>query len=219
MNLWERVEATDLPSGDNWLDKMRDDSFDADRDGNKLLDNFKTERRKRNNFIAEFGWAVPTREIIQKIADFVGEQAIVEVFAGKGLWAKLLSLQGVMITPTDQDPKFISPLLEEKIGTLEAIPHMHILKMKATTAIKSFNPKVLMMVWPPYEKEVSYEALRLFTGDKFIYVGEGDGGCTGDDDFHEHLNDHWEERECISIPQWDHIHDRLYLYTRKVKGY
>ena len=37
--------------------------------------------------------------------------------------------------------------------------------------------------------------LEHYTGQRLIYIGEGDGGCTADDQFHQMLEEHWEEVE------------------------
>ena len=59
------------------------------------------------------------------------------------------------------------------------------------------------------------DVLAAFRGDRFVYVGEGYGGCTGDDVFHELLEEEWTEMKTIEIPQWPCIHDQMTVYGRK----
>lgn len=35
------------------------------------------------------------------------------------------------------------------------------------------------------------KSLKYYRGNRFIYVGEGSGGCTGDGKFHDLLEDRW----------------------------
>ena len=78
-----------------------------------------------------------------------------------------------------------------------------------------------MMVWPPYDDPFAYKSLSAFRGNKLIFIGEGAGGCTGDDDFFNLLCSQWQEVTNIGpedwegIPNWHGIHDRLHLYSRK----
>jgi len=71
----------------------------------------------------------------------------------------------------------------------------------------------IFFCWPDYDKPWAAEALRHFQGDRLVYIGEGDGGCTGDAEFHAQRY-HWREKEVIDIPQWPGIHDAVHLYER-----
>lgn len=54
-------------------------------------------------------------------------------------------------------------------------------------------------------------------GGTVAYVGEGWGGCTGDDLFHGLLSEFFEEDYDMScsVPQWSGIHDSLEVWRRK----
>lgn len=70
---------------------------------------------------------------------------------------------------------------------------------------KKFQPE-----WPS-------ETLMNYRGDTLVYIGEGGGGCTGDDLFHEILGEEWHVEDFYEIPQWYGIHDDLYVYKRGKK--
>ena len=57
--------------------------------------------------------------------------------------------------------------------------------------------------------------LKYFKGKYVIYIGEGYGGCTADDLFHSELKNKYNLINEIYIPQWDGIHDSLYIYEKK----
>lgn len=40
------------------------------------------------------------------------------------------------------------------------------------------------------------------------------GGCTADDEFHDALEQEWEEVASHRLIQWEYIHDWVYVYER-----
>lgn len=75
-----------------------------------------------------------------------------------------------------------------------------------------------MMVWPSYDVKWPVEALLTYLselGETLIYVGEGAGGCTADNEFHEIVEQKFDEILDVEIPQWSGIHDRLMIYRKK----
>lgn len=84
-------------------------------------------------------------------------------------------------------------------------------------------------------EDIAYQALMAYEaagGKKVIYIGEGSGGCTAGPCFHARLGegcDHWgDEKPCkcpqprwaeidaCALPQWEGIHDNLYVYEHRV---
>lgn len=61
---------------------------------------------------------------------------------------------------------------------------------------------------------MAYDYLCQYKGDTVIYIGEGRGGCTGDDSFHEKLKFEYKLVDVYWIPQHFGIHDQLYIYKR-----
>ncbi len=179
-------------------------------------DNLMERYQKQEDFRSKFGYAVPSLFAIEKIRDFVGGATILEIGAGLGLWACLLQKHGVLVTPTDLH-----------VGGDAALPTMEYPPLKGQTAwtyihnipsplsVTKVPADVLMSIWPCYNRDWPTKTLKKFKGTQIVYVGEGHGGCTGNDEFHEILAREFEEKDCIDIPQWFGLHDRLYLYERK----
>ena len=159
------------------------------------------DRGRRDFFIKRYGWAVPSREAIAQVAAFIGKTPTLEVGAGKGLWACLLTWEGVKIVATDRG--------------MVTHPFYPVWRKYARAAVKA-SPlaRCLVMVWPPYDTPMAAQALAAFRGDALVYVGEEDGGCTGDDRFHELLGTEWTCPQEVAIPQWWGLHDRVCLYER-----
>ena len=65
---------------------------------------------------------------------------------------------------------------------------------------KKFPEKeVLISIWPLYLDPMLTDAIKIFTGDKLIYIGEEKGGCTADDEFFEILENNWTLEEVVNI--------------------
>lgn len=169
---------------------------------------------KRENFRAMFSYAVPTRKVILEIAKFLEGRAVLEVGAGRGLWAHLLHLEGVTVDATDAFtptaagyPPFV------RSGT--DMTYCPVRLVDAEQAASTTSAQALMLVWPPYNTDMSELALDAFGGDCVVYVGEGNGGCTGTETFHDTLEARYNLARTLQLPQWDGLHDRVMLYTRK----
>jgi hypothetical protein len=166
---------------------------------------------KRQDFTKNYGWSVPNEEAIESIKSFVGDETVLEVGSGLGMWAKLLRSEGIKITPTD-----LSLNLDKNTYISRDKAFLDVEEISGRDAIKKYgNHTVLMMSWPPYDDPFAYNVLKAFMGDKLIFVGEGYGGCTGDDDFFSLLDDEWNHVKEVDIPKWSGIHDHLSLYVRQ----
>jgi hypothetical protein len=191
LTLWQQVVDASPKDGNGW------DSGFSVREG---------ERGRRDTFIERFGFAVPTPPAIKAISQFVGQRKVLEVGAGTGLWARLLSDAGVVVTAVDDwSGKYNKPM---KVGT-----HYPIERVDGIEAVKRHEHKALLLCWPDYDDPIAAAALKAFCGDRLVYIGEGESGCTGDDRFHKMLR-HWELVQSIALPQWPGIHDELTLHRR-----
>lgn len=163
----------------------------------------------RDALVAKYAWAIPNDNAIQLLA---GMGPILEMGAGNGYWAKLIVEAGGKIEPYDKKPgthhyhatprAVWYPVLD---GYPDAITVRH-------------KDWVLLLVWPPYGEPLAFDALTCFLavgGKTVVFVGEGCGGCTADDDFFRLLGERFEEVGSTDIPQWEGIHDYLTVYQRK----
>lgn len=157
----------------------------------------------RRRLCRRFAWAVPTEEAVREIAKL---GPLVELGAGSGYWASLIAQTGAKIEAfdanIDRNPYgFIQPYFDVRPGDEEILA--------------DFGPETnLFLCWPCYETNFAANALERFRGQWFAYIGEGAGGCTGDENFHEALAKNWAETKSVPIPQWPGIHDRLTIYRR-----
>lgn len=59
---------------------------------------------------------------------------------------------------------------------LMGLPFTSIEKLDAIASVKKYNNtcQILFMVWPPMD-DTAYQAVKLFKGNKLIYIGEKEG--------------------------------------------
>lgn len=177
----------------------------------------------RKKAVSLYAWAIPSEEAIRAIVEC---GPVVEIGAGSGYWASLIAQLGGNVIAFDQyEPKANKDYPFEqgwfpvqKGGPEKAAEH---------------SDRALFLCWPPYNSSFALECLKAYQGNTVIFVGEGSGGCTADDDFFRSVGEHvyswgddgepeerpvsdeWERVSEVSIPQWDGIHDYLTIYRRK----
>lgn len=172
----------------------------------ELSKEFFYQHMLRGEFSVKISWSVPSLSAVKKIANYIGTDKCLEIAAGHGLWTLLLKTEGVSMIATD---KF------EGYGTDKRITFTDVVDLDHRDAIKKYSKyNALFMSWPPFNNPLAYESLKKFKGDKFIYIGEPKGGCTGDDAFFDLLYKSFKLVECIDIPSWPAIFDTLNLYKR-----
>ena len=85
-------------------------------------------------------------------------------------------------------------------------------------AVLKYPDRNLLTVWPCYDNPWAYDALNAFSGEYVCYVGEGSGGCTATDDFHELLDTKFNEVQVdATVPQFWGVHDYLSVWHRRPK--
>lgn len=188
------------------------DNFPPVEDPNPLLwlwERYESDPDMLTRFAARqyatraYAWAVPDEEAIEEVAAL---GPILEVGAGRGYWARLISDAGGDVVATDAHPP------ADRFYPVEALD--------AEQAVRKYGARrTLMLVWPPYDDSMAVRALREYErqgGERVIYVGEGAGGCTGDDGLHAALGEQstWTVSRVIDIPQWEGLHDVLTVYER-----
>jgi hypothetical protein len=160
--------------------------------------------KARHDMCRKYSFAIPTKEAIQEISKF---SPIVEIGAGSGYWASLLQKSGAEVLACDKYPKKNKYKFTEKYTKVK-----HASEKILGEIDPSYN---LLLCWPNYDNDFAYNALKTFKGENLIYIGEPEGGCTGNDKFHNELKKSWKLLKTLDIPQWDGIHDLIMIYNKK----
>lgn len=150
---------------------------------------------RREVAVPRYGFAVPTR---RPIAQLVKLSPLVEIGAGRAYWARLITEAGGDVVCYDR---------WRRANTY------HRVSIGGPRKLRKHADRNLFLCWPDFQDRMAAECLRYFRGR--AYVGEGAGGCTADDRFHELLDRHFVEQADIVIPRWEGIHDTLMIWRRR----
>lgn len=157
----------------------------------------------RFELVKQYAFAIPCEEALVALSEL---GPIIEMGAGTGYWTYLLRKRGVDIQAYDKhvgDSNHYK-FAKKWTGVLKGRPGK----------LKKRGNRTLFLCWPDYNTDFASNCLKRYTGETVAYIGEGGYGCTGDEAFHAALNRDWTEVKEVRIPQWEGIHDSLYIYRR-----
>ena len=170
----------------------------------------------RDSIIELQGFALVSRAWVKPLAKFITttgpikDGRVVELMSGLGTLSYALIQEGLVVLPTDDDSWTAFSTTEKR--------WVHTMVLDAADAIMAFRADYYIMSWPNYQSDIAYKvlmALRKYRPDSYIiYIGEGDGGCTGDDMFYNEMQvvDNEEfEKVADMYNSFMGIHDRLWL--------
>lgn len=155
----------------------------------------------REQWTKQYAWAVPSIQVIRIIGQYLNE-GIYEIGAGSGYWARMITLKW-------DDSRYIAYDNNSSHGFTHRYYNVQ------DTPLDKAQVANLFLCWPSYEGEWAAQALKDYVPQRVIYVGEGHGGCTANDEFHELLDRDFEMKLDHYIPQYEGIHDRLEIWERK----
>ena len=166
---------------------------------------------QRHQLTFQYSWAVPSPEAIAWAAERCPR--IVEIGAGRGYWAKLLAAAGCDVVAYDKSIHDTGEIVNNEWHTDGAtfFPVEHGYPERAA----GHADRTLFLCWPPYDNAMAHGAITAYSGQELLYIGEGCGGCCGDDEFWKVIAADWEEIGECDIPQWYGMHDWMWLYRRK----
>ena len=179
----------------------------------EILNNYEYAEM-RYEFIKYQGFAIITMDWTKDLAEFIGDSKCLEVMAGSGALTKALKNHGVDIRATDN---FSWGDKSDNLWHENGGRYCEVEKLSAVEAIEKYNDvDYILMSWPPYDEPHGYDALMAMRkynpNARLIYIGEGYGGCTADDAFHEAVEEVDNHRFNVDIPHWRSIWDRVELY-------
>lgn len=160
---------------------------------------------KRHDHVRQFAWTITAPHTIEFVSRNSGHH-VVDPMAGSGYWAYLLRQAGHRVTAADVSPG--NNIWAEKCWTV-----MDTRDARAT-AYQAGPNATMLLAWPLYSAPIGLQTIRAFRGNRLIYIGEGEGGCCGDDAMFAELERSWREVDCHKPAQWEGIHDYVTVYKR-----
>lgn len=167
----------------------------------------------RHVLIQEQGFALLSKEWIEPFAKWIGNKRCLEIMAGCGAMSYALKEYGVNVKATDD-------------FSWNGIGHWNdndmwidVENIDCVKAIEKYGKDIdiIIISWP-YINKTAYESLlkmrEVNPNARMIYIGEGWGGCTANDDFFENIEEI--EDELIDYinskyQTWDGMHDYISL--------
>lgn len=166
----------------------------------------------RRELIPRYTWTITAPRTVQMVAGHC-TQRVIDPMAGTGYWGYLLGQLGVQVISTDICPPDETstdnpwhPQTKTWTTVLQADA--------ADAAMISEGSTTLLLSWPPCDDPIGFTTLSAFAGNRVIYIGEGAGGATGDDNLHHLLKSEWNEYATHDPVQYDGIHDYVTVFHR-----
>lgn len=172
---------------------------------------FKEDYLDRHEYVCRYAWSVTDPGSVQFVAAY-SRMSLLDPMAGSGYWGYVLKQLGVDVASYDAAPG-------ANVWHKDCALWVPVNQGYAEVTVDKYPDRVLFLSWPPYSEPSAWRTLREFKGDRVIYIGEGEGGCTGDKDFHELLTEEWTEVASHTPIQWWGLHDDITVWERKPKVY
>jgi hypothetical protein len=200
----EQIEHHQWDKGNEYYDLFKANRLDVDRFKEWInlgrppkfnLDDGTRSWLLRYEYVRKYAWAVPAQKAINCLK---ASMPIVEFGAGSGYWAQLVT--GVWDDPNYKAyDNFSTHCFTDMFYNVQDVP-----------PIVAGN-ETFFFCWP-YMNSMATDAIKLYKPKRIIYVGEGYGGCTADDEFHTLLDDSYQEKAEIPIPKYEGIHDTFTVH-------
>jgi len=162
----------------------------------------------RSQYI-KYCFPILSHEFMSSFSEFCGEfNKIIEVGCGTGWMTYWLRQYGVETKAAIDDGKW---QFKKQLD--------FVIRKNAITYLKqSININLIIMSWPNYDSNFALNIWdNLIEGQTLLYIGEGHGGSTANDDFHikiegHEIKDKWDlNRNFRSF--WG-IHDRIIILRK-----
>lgn len=143
----------------------------------------------RRAYRSTYGFTVATTEVLDKLAELIGPERVLEVGAGTGYLSHALAKRGVRVTASDAYPE------NNRYGFKRIWQNNHV---GDSVELLPGNFDYVLMAWPPLDRPFATQvAQRMCKGQVLLFNGEYRGGCTADESFYDEIasQSNWEYRE------------------------
>lgn len=173
------------------------------------------ETEVRWKFIQTYGFAILHQPAIEAIRPYA---PLLEIGAGSGYWSYELQKHGIDIIATDSETGKYGFWGKDgnSTGRWKNF-YTDIQTIDCRDAIRKYPNRNILTVWPDYDAPWAYHAIRMFTGKTVIYMGEGHGNCTADDNFHEYLDSEFSNQILVPMPHFWGNYDRDLVIASRPK--
>lgn len=172
----------------------------------------------REVYVQHYGFVAINEDLIKDLNDVIGTHKVLEVGAGTGFLAKKLQECGINLIAVDSSVEDMTQNNNE-YGFRKS--YTDILEVDAVKYLRENigNFETVLMVWPPYDDKFAEEIFKeMRTGQRLIYIGESNGGCTANKKFFNLLdkkavlNKELTEKANRNYQRFPMIKDRVFVY-------
>lgn len=167
--------------------------------------------RRRFDLTSNYAWTVTDPATVAFVAKHIGRHAF-DPLAGTGYWAHILGQLGIEVLCSDRKPPAPGSGNRYHQGDSTWVPVRQSDGIMA--ALRWGLGRTLLLSWPPYDQIIGEQVLAEYPGDRVVYIGEGMGGCCGNDGMFELLDREWTEIASHRPVQWYGLHDWVTVYER-----
>jgi hypothetical protein len=194
--------------------------IDAIADTNFSID-YGTQSDQRIQLAQNHSWAIPDRASLSALYDFAGTAGIVEIGAGKGIWAEKLRNMGVNVSAYDIFAKSTQDNFYHQGA------HRQGVEEGGVDMAGVHHEQTLLLSYPPDHSPMGANALKAYTaagGTKLAFIGDrpppgSNFYNTGDQEFHQKLDNDWVLKQVVEMPHapngYNIIGSKLYMYERR----
>ena len=168
----------------------------------------------RQRLVRKYCWTIPDPDTVAFVAEHA-HGGLVDPMAGTGYWAYLLAQVGVDVVCYDLNPG--AALVTN--GWHGEDLYAEVCAKDAAEAAALHPDRTLFLSWPPHARDVGARILVAYKGKRVIYIGQGHGRGTGDDQMHRILDTDWTEVDSRKPVQWWGVYDRVRVYERAFTSY
>lgn len=170
----------------------------------------------------QYTLAIPDPETVAFVAHHLVPQAV-EIGAGTGYWAWLLTQLGVDMVSYDIAPPdryttntHHSPYDSESGTFLGQLRETYApVFVGGPEVLANHAERTLFLCWPPYRSPMARQCLQHYAGQRLVYLGEGRGDSCATKDFFDRLLKDWCEIDSHWPARWHRMNDKVTIYERK----
>ncbi len=171
------------------------------RDSPRTMESTVKTMRERDLFIAEFGFAVPSAEVIDLM---LGHSPLIEIGAGCGSWSKLLKDRGADIIATD-------PKREQY--AFDHGRYMPIMPLQGKTAVRRWPDRNVLCAWPSLNETWLRQAARAMRPGRILFFVHEDA-CAEETTW-DYVATAFRQIAHHELLSWHFMHDRFEAWVKQ----
>ena len=154
-----------------------------------------------------YSWAIPSPGDIVWLTRILGGRGLAEIGAGSGYWAWQAEQAGIDVIAYEP--------VSSSTNTFTDGTEYSVIRRDGPAAARRHPDRALLLCWPSHDDPWAAEALRAYTGDLLVYIGQGAGGRCADDGFFRLLHREWTPiGSSVHHVGWRHTYGGMTAYTR-----